>query len=436
MPSVLQCFPFMPKKFLFVSLSALISDIAWQIRKEGNEVKYFIADPGEKEVGSGFVEKVDKWEDFVDWADVVIFDDTLGLGEKAQKLRQQGKAVIGGTPYTDKLEDDRSFGQEEMKKNGINILPYQQFSSFQEGIAFVKANPGKYVLKPCGEAAKQLLFVGNEEDGSDVIRVLSAYQHTWHKEVKVFQLQKRISGVEVAVGAFFNGKEFIYPINVNFEHKKLFPGNLGPSTGEMGTSMFWSGPNKIFNQTLKKFEGKFAEEGYVGYIDLNCIVNSHGIYPLEWTSRFGYPTISIQQEGMLTPVGDFLYELACGNAPKLKVRSGFQIGVRIVVPPFPFRDPDSFAVKSKDSVVYFRKPTEGVHIEDIKLVSGEWLVTGAAGVALIVCGTGRTMRQAQQQAYARIKNINLPHMYYRTDIGERWFDDSDKLHTWGYLREL
>ena len=75
MPSVLQCFPFMPKKFLFVSLSALISDIAWQIRKEGNEVKYFIADPGEKEVGSGFVEKVDKWEDFVDWADIVIFDE-------------------------------------------------------------------------------------------------------------------------------------------------------------------------------------------------------------------------------------------------------------------------------------------------------------------------------------------------------------------------
>jgi hypothetical protein len=39
-------------------------------------------------------------------------------------------------------------------------------------------------------------------------------------------------------------------------------------------------------------------EGYVGYIDVNCIVNNHGIYPLEFTSRFGYPTISIQQAGM------------------------------------------------------------------------------------------------------------------------------------------
>jgi phosphoribosylamine--glycine ligase len=52
-------------------------------------------------------------------------------------------------------------------------------------------------------------------------------------------------------------------------------------------------------------EPKLAEEGYVGHIDVNCIVNHHGIYPLEFTS-LGYPTISIQQAGMITPIGQFL----------------------------------------------------------------------------------------------------------------------------------
>lgn len=346
--------------------------------------------------------------------------------------------VIGGTTYTDKLEDDRAFGQEELKSHGISILPYREFTSFDEAINFVQENPDRYVLKPSGEAEniKGLLFVGEDEDGNDMIQVMEDYRKAWSDKIPKFQLQKRVIGVEVAVGAFFNGKEFIYPINVNFEHKKLFPGDLGPSTGEMGTTMFWSAPNKIFNRTLKKLEPRLAEEGYVGYIDINCIVNSHGIYPLEFTSRFGYPTISIQYEGMLNPIGEFLYEIARGNRPNLKVKRGFQIGVRIVVPPFPFNDKETFSVKSKDSVIFFKKFVEGVHIEDVKLFNDKWLVTGTSGVVLIVCGTGQTMKQTQNQVYSRIKDIIIPHMYYRTDIGSRWFEESDKLNAWGYLREV
>lgn len=771
------------KKFLFVSIDALISDIAWQVVKEGHEVKYFIETPSEKEIGDGFVPKTDDWRKDVDWADVIVFDDVLGEGTKAQKLRQEGKLVVGGTPYTDMLEDDRGFGQEELKKAGVTTIPSWNFTSFDDAINFVQEHPGKYVIKPSGEAqnVKQLLFVGEEDDGKDVIQVLEHYKKAWSDRIKVFQLQRKISGVEVAVGAFFNGREFIYPINVNFEHKKLFPGNIGPSTGEMGcyddqtevltkngwklfrelnyydelctlnpsnhviefhrpevivsfshhkelvsirnqtldilvtpdhnmyvsgqqdarkrankfkfvkardlqyqslikrtgtwigqeqqyfvlpsvpvghysgkqvlfqetgeleipmddwltftgiwlaegsassgkisiaqktpektemiasmlkalpfkftrrdgefyaydkqlcsylesfgkahdkhipsfikelsprqidiflrwfalgdatqmkgfrifytcsklmadgiqelllktgkvgivkkrqrggkvwikdhyadcsgvqyevlervrkldswidkrdikrtsysgkvycatvknhimyvrrngkpfwcgnTSMFWSMPNKIFNATLKKMEPKLKEEGYIGYIDINCIVNSYGIYPLEFTSRFGYPTISIQQEAMITPIGQFLHELARGNGTKLKVRSGFQVGVRVVTSPFPFYDSETFDTHSKDAVIVFKKPhIEGVHIEDVKLVNGEWLITGHAGVVLIVVGMGSTMKQAQNQVYNKIGNILIPNMYYRHDIGDRWVEDSDKLHAWSYLRE-
>jgi phosphoribosylamine--glycine ligase len=427
------------KKFLFVSYDSLITDIAWQIIKEGHKVKFYTKNPEDKEVGDGFVPKVDDWKSEVDWADVIIFDDVLGMGEMAKKLREKGKFVIGGTPYTDKLEDDRSFGQEELKGHGVPIIQYEQFESFDDAIKFVKEHPDRYVLKPSGEAQnlKGLLFIGEDEEGRDMLQVLNDYKNAWAKKIPSFQLQKRIQGVEVAVGAFFNGKEFIYPVNVNFEHKKLFPGDLGPSTGEMGTTMFWSEPNRLFNATLKKFEETLKTEGYVGYIDLNCIVNSNGIYPLEFTSRFGYPTIFIQYEGMLAPISDFFYDLAQGNKAQLKVRSGFQIGLRLVVPPFPFRDPETFRVKSKDSVIYFKnaKIPEGVHIEDVKLVNDEWLVTGSSGVVIVVCGHGGTMKQAQSNMYKKIANINIPHMYYRKDIGDRWFEDSDKLHTWGYLRE-
>src|SRR6266550_3384183 len=128
------------KKFLFVSLDGLIADIAWQVVKEGHEVKLFTE------------------------------------------------------------------SKEERKKAGVSIIPQENFHSFDEAIAFVRANPNRYVIKPSGEAQnlKQLLFVGEDEDGKDVIQVLEDYQRAWADRVKAFQLQRRIVGVEVAAGGFFN----------------------------------------------------------------------------------------------------------------------------------------------------------------------------------------------------------------------------------------
>ncbi|MDD5317203.1 MAG: hypothetical protein PHF51_00550, partial [Candidatus ainarchaeum sp.] len=296
-----------PLRFLFVSLDGLIGDLAWEVKKEGHEVKYFIRDKPQKDVCDGFVAKTDDWKAEKDWADLIVFDD-IGFGEAAEGLRKEGKPVIGGSAYTDKLEDDREFGQDELKKAGVLIAPHWDFTDFDEAIAFVKANPGRYVVKPSGKAQneKELSFIGQEEDGNDVLNILQHYKKRWAKKLNSFQIQKFVAGVEVAVGAFFNGKEFVTPVFINFEHKKMFPGDIGPNTGEMGTNAFWSPPTRPFRDTLEKMAPTRAPSGYAGYSDLNCIVNAKGIYPLEWTARFGYPTISLQIEGVTDNWGEFL----------------------------------------------------------------------------------------------------------------------------------
>jgi len=195
-------------KFLFVSWDGLIADIAWQVMKEGHDVRLWIQNEEERGIGEGFVPKTEDWRSEVDWADLVVFDDVLGMGKLAEELRTRGKPVVGGNPYTDKLEDDRAFGQQELKNVGVPIIPHQNFTSFDDAVAYVQENPNRYVIKPSGEAQniKRLLFVGEEEDGRDVIQVLNDYKRYYADKVKEFQLQRRILGVEVAVGAFFNGK--------------------------------------------------------------------------------------------------------------------------------------------------------------------------------------------------------------------------------------
>ena len=189
-----------PKRFLFISLDNLCGDLAWTIKEEGHEIKYFVQQEDEREVGKGFFEHVDAWESYVDWADVIVFDDVLGQGTLAKKLRRQGKAVIGGTPYTDKLEDSREFGQQELKKKGITIIHQWTFRSFEKAIKFVKNTPGRYVLKPSGEAQnlKGLLFVGEEDTGKDLIQVMKDYKKAWSKKIPQFQLQRRIPASQEA----------------------------------------------------------------------------------------------------------------------------------------------------------------------------------------------------------------------------------------------
>ena len=50
------------RKFLFASLSGLIGDIAWQVLKEGHEVRYYIEAEKERDIADGLVPKSKDWE--------------------------------------------------------------------------------------------------------------------------------------------------------------------------------------------------------------------------------------------------------------------------------------------------------------------------------------------------------------------------------------
>ncbi|MFW6385043.1 MAG: phosphoribosylamine--glycine ligase, partial [Halodesulfurarchaeum sp.] len=144
------------KRFLFVSMdAALIGDVAWQIHREGHDVKYYIEAPSDREIADGFVPKTDDWRAEVDWADVVVFDDIwvgtdVGTGEIARDLRESGHAVVGGTPNTDRLEEDRGYAMDVLENNGIRTLDHREFSDFHDGNRFVRDHPAPYVIKPLG----------------------------------------------------------------------------------------------------------------------------------------------------------------------------------------------------------------------------------------------------------------------------------------------
>ena len=427
------------ENFLFVSGDGLITDIAWRVKCEGNNVKYSIKTEYARDVGDGLIPKTSNWRDELSWADVVVFDDTWGTGQEAQALRERGMPVIGGTPFTDKLEEVRDRGNGVMRDLGMEVVDGESFHSFDEAIEYIHKNPSQYVFKPSGEAQnyKQLLYVGKEPQGQDVIHLLKRYKNRDRFDLNQFQLQRRVDGVEISICGFFNGQTFLEPVNYTFEHKPLFPGEVGPMTGEMGTSMFWTEPTDLFDETLRPFEEILRTEGYHGPFDINCIVNQEHVYPLEITPRFGYPQVAIQEEGLKTNISTLLSAVARGSDPDLEVHPGFQVGARICVPPFPYDDMEVFEEQARGVPIWFDTDEdtlpEGVHLEDMKYEDNAYRVAGETGEIMVITGRGSSMRNAQENMYDLADRVIVPNMYYRNDIGDRWFHERDLLSTWNYI---
>ena len=181
-----------------------------------------------------------------------------------------------------------------MRATGMSVAESHAFDSFDDGIAFVRERPARYVLKLSGsDLASGHTFPSELADGRDMIAMLEWHNHRWVTERPSFILMERLEGVEIGVGGYFNGQRFLRPACLDWEHKRFFTGDIGELTGEMGTLVTYESDDRMFAATLAKLEPALREAGHVGYVNINTIVNDRGIFPLEFTCRFGYPGYAI-----------------------------------------------------------------------------------------------------------------------------------------------
>ncbi|MFC2142876.1 phosphoribosylglycinamide synthetase C domain-containing protein [Candidatus Aenigmatarchaeota archaeon] len=418
------------KKTNFLFITEWNNDfLILKLKQEGHNIKIHPTKYGR--AFKGILNKNDyvkDWKSFVDWADIIIFD-SVGHGAEADRLRKQGKKVIGGSRYTDKLELDREFGQKELQKTGIKILKETEFDSKSKVIRFIRKNPKRYVFKPCGTSDMDTTFIGEAKDGKDLIELIKSDKRL--NKIKKFFLQEYVQGIEVAVGAFFNGNDFVEPINVNFEHKRLFTGDLGPLTWEMGTLICFTKQKKLFNKTLLKLKNKIKESGYVGYLDINCIVNKDGIHPLEFTSRFGYPHAAIMWEGSKDNAAETIIKFVSGKKCYWAPEKGFNIGIVITTPPFPYHDKIELKKYADLPIEFKDKKLAGIYFSDVIKKDDKFLTDGFT--PLIVAAHAQTFEKARKVVYERVKKISIENMYYRTDIGSKWIVASKKLRKLGYV---
>lgn len=432
-------------RVLFISGELIAGDLPYRIKLEGNDVKLFIKDKDQKDCLDGLVAKTNNWKRELKWVGkdgLIIFDD-VNYGKDQDRLRKEGYLVVGGSEGGDRLELDRSYGQEILKSCGVIDDSFDTRNyTIETAIKFIKKNKGKWVVKQ-NDHNTSLNYIGNLDDGSDAICVLEGYRKIYGSSCSV-SLQKKVDGVEIAIGRFFNGNDWASPSVINFEHKHLCNDDIGPLGGETGTLMWYDNNdnNKLFLHTLAKIKPHLQKINYKGYVDINCIVNEEVAYPLEVTSRFGSSTIETQEEIHISPWGEFFTSLAKGINYKLDYKCDYCVNIAITVPPFPYRTTDK-GIINRDVNIFFsdeitKEDFSHIHFEGVysKKFEGKdlYLTAGSLGYVMYITGSGKTIEEAREKIFTIIHKINIPKSFYRTDIGLRFLKkDQSLLKKWGWI---
>jgi phosphoribosylamine--glycine ligase len=433
-------------RFLGIGDYCDLSSLYLRLQQEGHEVKVYTAVPECRGTLEGLVPKSDRWEEELRWvraADgrgVILFENTADKrGALQDELRSDGYRVIGGCAFGDRLENDRAYAQELLKKLGFSVCPVYPFTDRQAALDFIEKRPARYVLK----FNKGFLetFVGRMKDGRDVRAYLDGLSGN-EEGCSNFVLMDFVSGIEMGVGAYFDGDKFLQPSCLDWEHKHFFPGDLGELTGEMGTIVTFDRTARFHAETLGRVEALLRDNGYCGYINLNTVVNEQGIWPLEFTCRFGYPGYAILDPLQEIAWADLFLGMIDQTLVSFRHLPGFAAGIVMTTPPFPYSRP--FVDEPVGLPILFdegldERDRRHLHYGEVSMKNGQLVTSGANGWTMVITGTGASIKEAQERANALAARVVIPNVRYRRDIGEKLiggeFERIEKLNLLDSLRK-
>jgi len=414
-------------RILGVGARVDLGDMYLSLLAEGHDVRVHANDPSYAGAFTGIIDPVPDWRAELNWVgrEGIVLFEKVGLGITQDALRAEGYRVVGGSALGDRLEYDRNFGQAVLREAGLPLARVQGFDGPADAADWLRIHPGPYVLKHDNNA--RATFVGDHPAGLDVLHQLA---RTPPGRVL---LMEKLEGVEVGVGAYFDGRHFLQPACIDFEHKRFFPGEMGEMTGEMGTLLSYEGAHALFVAALVPLEARLAAAGHVGYVNVNLIANEAGLWPLEFTCRFGNPGYAVlaplQQDGW----GDLLARMA-GGGDTFRTLPGWCVGICLTIPSFPAETPG--ADPADDPPVFFLTPPDPAHTHyaDMRADGAQLLARRRTGYIMCVTGVASDVAGAQAEALARAQNVVIPGLRYRNDIGDRFLTgQGERLRRLGWL---
>jgi phosphoribosylamine--glycine ligase len=341
-------------------------------------------------------------------------------------LEAAGIKAFGPTKWAARLEGSKGFTKDLCKANNIPTAAYQRFKQAAAAKDYVRAQGAPIVVKADGLAAgKGVVVAETIAEAEAAIDMMfggglgeRASNATWE-----IVIEECLVGEEASFFALCDGETAI-PLASAQDHKRVHDGDKGPNTGGMGA--YSPAPvmtdeitrrtmDEIINPTMRAMKAIGAP--FKGVLFAGLMITAKGPQLIEYNTRFGDPECQVL---MLRLMSDLLPALMAARDGQLKnfdLRWYPHAALTVVMAANGY--PGSYEKGSEIGGLADAAAIDDVEIFHAGTKSQDGKILANGGRVLNVCGTGKTIRDAQAHAYAAVDKIKWPGGFCRRDIGWR-----------------
>ncbi|EOH9413447.1 phosphoribosylamine--glycine ligase [Campylobacter jejuni] len=334
-------------------------------------------------------------------------------------FKQQGLAIFGPSKAAAMLETSKSFMKSFLKKYRIKTAKFLNTNDIEKAKNFIHSLTPPIVVKADGLCAGKGVIIAktHEEAIEETAKMLSG--ESFGDAGKLVVIEEFLDGYELSIFAVCDGNDFVL-LPVAQDHKKLLDNDQGPNTGGMGAYA----PSSLANESLLRKVQKdiilptlagMKKEGaeFCGVLFIGAMIVGNKPYVLEFNVRFGDPECEVLMPLIENPLELILAATQRGlRHTKIKIKKEFAVGVVCASENYPYKSSPKSEITVNNIPENSHISYAGVSLEDGKLMAD-------GGRVLVCVGTGKSIEEAQKNAYKLCDNVNFKGKQYRKDIAHQ-----------------
>jgi phosphoribosylamine--glycine ligase len=339
-------------------------------------------------------------------------------------FRSRGLDIFGPTAAAAQLEGSKAFTKDFLARQKIPTADYQNFTDVDQALAYLQKVGAPIVIKADGLAAgKGVIVAMTLDEAEDAVRDMLSGNAFGEAGSRVV-IEEFLEGEEASFIVMVDGKN-VLPMATSQDHKRVGDGDTGPNTGGMGA--YSPAPvvtdevhQRVMEQVIYPTVNGMAAEGnvYTGFLYAGLMIDKAGNPKvIEFNCRFGDPEtqpIMCRLESSLV----LLVEAALAKALD-KVEATWDprptVGVVIAAGGYPGDYAKGDVIEGLDAAAAL----DGKVFHAGTALNAAGQVVTAGGRVLCATAIGRSVADAQQQAYRLAEKISWDGAFYRHDIGYR-----------------